>query len=534
MTTIDLRGSARTGNASLDAGKDALVTQWTHRLTRDDPLPASLLACARLLSLNQMELYEVQGSRQPQQHHAVVSPRNELETHVFLRAVLRSLLPQGAEQDDTAAVVAAALAKLDGMSRSTVAAANEEDPLQDASVDELKRQLRVAGAVGVDRVALGAFEGTTGRGLLAVEAVEDADVDRPLLGIPESFLVTAKAAQGPSSKIGGMLRAIEGLDDDSKLFLFVIYDAKVNKGMTKWRAYWDSLPEAFTTPLQMDEEAVDVLRGTVLHGAVQSAQAQLEALHTALFPLLSTHYPTLFPLHVFSLDTFRWAKSLLDSRALRVRIDGELTTCLVPLVDMLNHRPNAHCWRRWFDQDKRQLCIDANMPIAKGAQVFLSYGPLRNWELLQDYGFVGDDANPYDSFAIEFESPADETKRVGPLLERLGLTSDHHFKLGQPPTPNCLAYLRTIVATYDELQTIESGKVDPRARSLSKRNELQVVSTIRQTVRFLLNEFHPSTLPTAESSASPSPLRHLALRFAREQRAILESILVWADAQRPQ
>lgn len=62
---------------------------------------------------------------------------------------------------------------------------------------------------------------------------------------------------------------------------------------------------------------------------------------------------------------------------------------MVPFWDMLNHvSPERASVSLRHDPERARLEMVAVRPVAKGEEVFNSYGPLGNGELLRRYGFV--------------------------------------------------------------------------------------------------------------------------------------------------
>ena len=252
-------------------------------------------------------------------------------------------------------------------------------------------------------------------------------------------------------------------------------------------------------------------------------------LHAALFPTLSDYYPSVFPASVFTLERLRWARALLDSRELVVRRRGALTTCLVPLVDMLNHAPAAHCWHRRYDDERELLCVELNAPASAGQQLFLSYGPLRSWQLLQYYGFVPD-TNPYDAVDVRLGELAALSADQRRAFEGLAVTADHAVRAG-PPAPACLAYVRIAHATAAELRACAAGAGGEAilAGPISERNERAARAALRSAVASLRERWRPDTpdnMLVRGAAAGPDLAScMLAVRFRRSQLKLLDAAL---------
>lgn len=73
---------------------------------------------------------------------------------------------------------------------------------------------------------------------------------------------------------------------------------------------------------------------------------------------------------------------------------------MVPMADLLNHKTGYNNARLFHEQDSLQMKAIKN--IAKGEQIYNTYGDLCNADLLRKYGFV-DDINEFD--IVELDGP---------------------------------------------------------------------------------------------------------------------------------
>ena len=205
------------------------------------------------------------------------------------------------------------------------------------------------------------------------------------------------------------------------------------------------------------------------------------------FPELSNYYPEVFVASAFTFENFLWARGLFDSRAINMKIGGEVKTCLVPFVDMINHCLRAGVPAGAFDDETQTFKLTANSPYTQGSQVFLHYGPLKNWQLLLYYGFLIPN-NPYDSMSVYFELPEDElAEEKEALLEKHSLSREHSVRASSI-SPRALSALRICVADSAELELLRDGKVDPIKGQISSRNESETLNAFLATLRALLAE----------------------------------------------
>lgn len=172
-------------------------------------------------------------------------------------------------------------------------------------------------------------------------------------------------------------------------------------------AYVDSLPgEEIVETLPIgwsDEDLEQRVRGTTLLEEVRTASSDLRALADAL---ASVHDDNddgddagvgvvsgdsgVFPSAAFGLDALRWAYAVFWSRALVLQLPGGFgggggTECLVPLLDMCNHRAGTTTELRVRGGHFELL---AGRSVKLGEEVCINYGAKGNGELLRCHGFV--------------------------------------------------------------------------------------------------------------------------------------------------
>ena len=103
-----------------------------------------------------------------------------------------------------------------------------------------------------------------------------------------------------------------------------------------------------------------------------------------------------FP-QVASLRDFEWARMIVCSRNFGLLIDGARTSALVPHADMLNHlRPRETKWT--YCDETRCFTITTLQSIARGSQVYDSYGQKCNHRFLLNYGFCVEKNVEVDGF----------------------------------------------------------------------------------------------------------------------------------------
>ncbi|GET90600.1 hypothetical protein, conserved [Leishmania tarentolae] len=222
-----------------------------------------------------------------------------------------------------------------------------------------------------------------------------------------------------------------------------------------------------------------------------------------------------------------WAQSTFDSRAFNLNVDGTVVMALVPLADMVNHSNHTDVLVRKVEPNGGPFTMQVGAALTAadvGRELWMSYGPLQNWELLQHYGFVLGPDNVHDKLpfplaipggANELQDESDTTVTLA-LPSREGgtesnwdarrLTLMRRYALCLPgrcwiphdgvPPAALLALLRVQLAQADEFDVME-GRLYGPFEPLSQVTEAAVVSVVKSTVQCVIESF-PTTLAEDE------------------------------------
>ncbi|CAM9809509.1 unnamed protein product, partial [Phaeothamnion confervicola] len=251
-------------------------------------------------------------------------------------------------------------------------------------------------AVAVDTVDESENE-AAGRGMVANREIKEGD---ELFALPIDLLLTKAKAQE--------VMGSEAITDDLGEYLAIALLLVNERGKGEdsfWKPYIDVLPtsqDVFPTYVWAEEELA-LLEGSPVLAATESMKRKLRAEYAALQDLFQ-RLPDKFPADIFTFDAFEWAFSVLFSRAIRL---GSLTTgasgeavALVPYADLFNHNPFANSYidarEVGFLKKRNEVVVYADRSYKIMEQVFISYGPKSNADLLLLYGFCLD-RNPFNS-----------------------------------------------------------------------------------------------------------------------------------------
>ena len=242
---------------------------------------------------------------------------------------------------------------------------------------------------------------SAGRGVLAGEDIAD---DEELFSIPRTSILTVDTSSLPDD--------IKQKLDDPWLSLIIAMIYEDQKGTkSKWKAYFDILPETFDTLMYWSEKELDMLRGSAVvnkigkEGAnkmfyeqvipvIRQREAAFQASELADDELLALCHRMGSTIMAYAFDLESSANTEEDgweedSDSGEVQPKG-----MVPLADMLNADADRNNAKLFYEDDK--VVMKAIKAIKKGEELFNDYGPLPRADVLRRYGYVTDNYAKYD------------------------------------------------------------------------------------------------------------------------------------------
>ncbi|RZC63945.1 hypothetical protein C5167_025714 [Papaver somniferum] len=170
-----------------------------------------------------------------------------------------------------------------------------------------------------------------GRGAVAAE---DLEVGECALEIPVSIIVSEDLVY--ESDMYHILKQVDGIATETMLLLWSMKE-RYNSN-SKFKLYFETLPEAFNTGLSFGVEALTSLDETLLFEEIMQAKEHLRTQYDELCPALCSNHPDVFQEELYTWEKFLWACELWYSNSMKVIFsDGKLRTCLVPIAGLLNH-----------------------------------------------------------------------------------------------------------------------------------------------------------------------------------------------------
>jgi hypothetical protein len=368
-----------------------------------------------------------------------------------------------------------------------------------------------------------------------VHATADLSADDVLAQIPDQFIITFDKAR--DSEIGQrLIKALPEYDDLDmshymiSIFLVVEHD---KAEASWWWPYLRTLPKHFQNmPPNYTPEEKELARQSRLDAVLSDRfQSDFNEICEALPDFCQQH----------SLETYKWARLVLRTRAFSLDRDGVDQTALQPFVDMINHDfTNMASWR--YDQEGRRGQIYARRPIKAGDAVTISYGAKSNRCLLRIYGFAIPN-NPTHE-AILFIQLPDGESASGMLARRVAKTGNPHtefYRIHHTITLStsdddfqaAMKLCRIAIATSDELDQHDSFD-----QAISLRNEAAALRYLQESIDAGLYK-HTTTVDEDEvllksSSLSDNERNIIVTRLSEKltlitMNEIIEDLLDLAD-----
>ncbi|XP_068647676.1 ribulose-1,5 bisphosphate carboxylase/oxygenase large subunit N-methyltransferase, chloroplastic isoform X3 [Aristolochia californica] len=473
-----------------------------------------MVQAARVLYLDELELYFAEAD-----DSGPFSPRNELESLNLVLDVLSSSCQNTTNEKQQILHMLAdrVLEVIDSFGVKHT----EEMMIQEDKSDVEDALWKWGEQNGVrTKLRIAYYEGA-GRG---AAAVEDINIGEVALEVPESILISEEILS--ESDMFQVLINIDGMTSETMLLLWSMKE-RYNPN-SRFRTYFNSLPQEFNTGLSFGINALSVLEGTLLFEEILQARQHLHEQYEAICPTLCSSYPDIFQSALYTWDQFLWACELWYSNSMKVVFtDSKLRMCLVPIAGLLNHSLCPHILHYGkVDPASKSLKFTLSRPCKEGKQCYLSYGSYSGSHLVTFYGFLPKGENPYDVIPLDIDAskgedlPTEATtsgsdwtthmvRKPGPFKK------NGHY--GLPPP--LLAHLRA--ALQEDIIILHP--VIPNSAIINEENEREVLET-------LISIFNPMMERLNDSECLDSWDVKLAQDFKNLQQKIISSVIAACSA----
>ncbi|KAF2823201.1 SET domain-containing protein RMS1 [Ophiobolus disseminans] len=265
-----------------------------------------------------------------------------------------------------------------------------------------------------------------GRGIVAIK---DIPQETTLFTIPREAIISTETSKLAERLPEAFDAPADDEDDDSEpldswgsLILVMLYEYLQGES-SKWKPYFDVLPQAFDTPIFWSEAELGELQGTCLTPEKIGKQQSDEMLRTRIVPIVLTN-PTIFypegvaPLseddllvvahrmgstimaYAFDLDNGNEQSDDEEDGWVEDR-EGRTMLGMVPMADILNANAdfNAH-----INHGDKLEVTSLRSDLKTGTEILNYYGPLPSSELLRRYGYVTPAHRVYDVVELSWNS----------------------------------------------------------------------------------------------------------------------------------
>ncbi|OQR94953.1 hypothetical protein ACHHYP_00795 [Achlya hypogyna] len=397
-----------------------------------------------------------------------------------------------------------------------------------AGVADLQNWLHAHG-VELDRVAFGPN---------VVAATPLAKGERSL-SIP--FQLTMNVHSARASDLAPLLARESTLLHNEVLVLHLVYE-RLKGEASFWAPFLRTLPETFDTPIYWSQEEFHELKGTNVAMLTNVQRQQLVADYTTIYHRICLRYPSFFPLDRVSIADFKWALSVLSSRAFGITKDGEYLQVLCPGLDRITHDVNLHVpldEAIVFDAASQSLSHHVHEDTTAGAPLTISYGPYSNAKLLTSYGFVvPGNLNCGIDFWLDIPRSDRYFRLKKALLDSNALTAAQTYDfdgtlLGSSVSERLLATVRIIRMHETEIDAHNNAF---RSQLISRSNEMLVYDSLIAACRQKLQSY-TCTLKQDDAlllqGLPLSPRLQAALLVRMEEKRVLnetiDTLNLWSN-----
>ncbi|XP_048349487.1 SET domain-containing protein 4 isoform X2 [Sphaerodactylus townsendi] len=229
-----------------------------------------------------------------------------------------------------------------------------------------------------------------------------------IIALPEKCLLTTDTVL--NSYLGEyIIKWRPPISPLTALCTFLIAEKYYHK-KSVWQPYLDLLPETYTCPVYLEQQAVNLfpepLRGKALEqkSLVEQQYTSSKSFFFSLQPLFPEHVES-----VFSYSAFQWAWCTINTRTVYMKHPQKEcfsrepdNYALAPFLDLLNHSPTVQV-KAAFNERTRCYEIKTLSHCAKYQEVFINYGPHDDQRLLLEYGFVAA-SNPHNCVHVDTDT----------------------------------------------------------------------------------------------------------------------------------
>ncbi|CAO3664498.1 unnamed protein product [Umbelopsis ramanniana] len=347
-------------------------------------------------------------------------------------------------------------------------------------------------------------------GMNGVILTKDFESDQAYATIPFKLMITEPLVRQRYPQLNHL---------SSRAVMSLFLSSEWQKGAESfWMPYLSAIPNRIMTSMMFDEQDLQILQGTNLQLGTISRRNFLYSEYEKIVEILPESERK-----GFTWEVCLWGYTAISSRAFPYRlIDGKAEgEMMVPLADSFNHDPNVKVtWSGKGTPESGALDLITREPLKSGNQLFTTYGPKSNEELLLGYGFCIKD-NPYDYVVLKpnfSQDPDADIKQQ--ILQDCNLVSQTDkdrelvFFVTKDNIPeDLLAVFRVLVMNSTETENYMSADRRELLDFVGYRNEFAMLNTLAT----LLNYKVQSLLGTEPELPEPKHWQLDALEYRAGQ-----------------
>eukprot|EP00040_Diaphanoeca_grandis_P035132 m.220073 g.220073 ORF g.220073 m.220073 type:complete len:627 (+) comp33310_c0_seq2:329-2209(+) len=191
---------------------------------------------------------------------------------------------------------------------------------------------------------------------------------------------------------------------------------------SRWRLYFDSMPDVPTSALWWDSTTVESLQSPILAKQISTLNNVLKETYARIYPNLKEAHPDHWD-DRNSFDSFKWSAINVwgrgfDANAQDPQDPNRRIWILVPLLDVVNHQSYVGSYFSDLDNPRTASTFDswATECYTEGAEVFQSYGTHRSSShFFMYYGFLpdGHERGDFISLSLDMATAHDMAQVLG-------------------------------------------------------------------------------------------------------------------------
>lgn len=336
---------------------------------------------------------------------------------------------------------------------------------------------------------------------VCVVAKEEVKAGSTVIGVPYEQLLGVERIKKYEPLRRVFVEQEQLNDFPDEVLAIGIMHAAITGEVCPWYKHVVTFPVGgINSTMMWSQDELAELKGSNVYILTQMMNKQIEADWEAVHAALKQIYPDI--LGGVTLSIYKWAMSMIYSRAVGINKGGGYERVIPPVLDFVNHNPveaNETADVFDFDEEANMLKFKVAKDKRAGEECFAVYGPYCNAKLAYGYGFIVPQNNHR---AIDLWTKAGPQTSNGEMKQQLlsenEVTKEQKYDFEgtiRPDyvSPALLSTLRILNANEEELQMADQIQKAFMGRMISPRNEEAAYASL---LELLAANFNPDKLAT--------------------------------------